>query len=271
MDAKDKDYLISRMRKEKNNPKEVYDLGDLEWFPTDEEREQKAPKECQDEKKIATVNKILEDFKNGNSKINKDLKEILGNVDLVIAIRPPDQWKNPNGGMVFKRGENGENDKAVLFVADVMFTEAHKDKLPGLLAHEMGHLLEFKQRPNDDSVKTKYMDGAESFADVSGEMIARNAGHTSMPWAMFMRQSSKNGNDPEHSPSGQYRAKTIMRTIRAFNKTESKKKQNISERISSLRNRISKCDTKAPNKTNQNISKVDFSTLKMYQEKKTNS
>lgn len=280
MDAKDVECLISRMRKEQNNPKEVYELKDLEWFPNDKDIKEKAPKEYQDEKKIAMVNKILDDFKNSDSKINNDLKKILDNTDLIIAIRPPDQWENPNGAMVFQKGENGQKDKAVLFVADVLFTEEHKDKLPGLLAHEMGHLLDFKQRPNDKSTKTQYMDGAETFADVSGERIAQNAGYTTLPWAMFMRNASKQGNNPSYSPSGQYRAKTIMRVIRAFNKANRKKEPKTTERIDKSQTKPAKASLKAninalrglselikaPYKPQQ-FSKVDLLTLKMHQEK----
>lgn len=44
-----------------------------------------------------------------------------------------------------------------------------------------------------------------------------------------------------------------------------------SNRITSLRDRMNSSGTKVPYKSTQNLSKVDFTTLKMYQEKKQKS
>lgn len=147
------------------------------------------------------------------------MKKILDNTNFTIAIRPKDQQPKPNGGAVFKKGNNGEKNEAVLMVSEVLFEEENKNILPGLLAHEMGHFIDFYNRPQDDAVKLKYMDGAETFADTIGVMIAKNAGYDCDGWANFLQTESEKGTNPPHTHSGIHRAKAIYECSDAYDKT----------------------------------------------------
>ena len=213
MSEEQKNILIARIRKEKHNKKEVYKLSDLANFPKKSELRNANPKKEPFLKEKKAVQEILERFQENESAVSKDLKAILKNpnVDFKIMIR--ENWKFPNGSMAIKRGKNGEKDQVVLTVASVMFTEDNKKILPGLLGHEMGHLLDFKNRKTGHK---KYMDGAESYADIAGALLARYAGYKNdaFYWGKFMGEAKeKYGiSDPQYSPPGVFRQETINKT-----------------------------------------------------------
>ncbi len=263
----DKEKLIANIRQKKDNPEEDYYLQDLTWWPDKEDLEKKAPPEHQDPDKIKEINNILTKLRGGNAQINKDLNEILSNTELTIAIRP--DWEKTNGGMVFQRGGNGEKNKALLFVASVAFNEENKAALPGLISHEMGHLVEFSQRPPApekevtfdngekglaDPNKVWYMDGAETAADTFGEMIAQNAGYSSRAFGEFMGKESGNGNNPDHSPRGDFREKNIASVQGMISKNKLRALRGLPSAV------------KAPHNPAR-ISNVDIKTLKMHQAK----
>ena len=249
--------ITSKILKEEGHSDNVYNLDDLAWWPTKEDMKKKCPEEIQDPNKINVIKKFLNDFSGNDSAISKDLKEILDNTNFTIAIRPKDQQPKPNGGAVFKKGNNGEKNEAVLMVSEVLFEEENKNILPGLLAHEMGHFIDFYNRPQDDAVKLKYMDGAETFADTIGVMIAKNAGYDCNGWANFLQTESEKGINPPHTHSGIHRAKAIYECSDAYDKTN---------KIQQLRGISSAVKTPCkPQKINHN------SALHFYQNKKQSS
>lgn len=222
--------ITSKILEEKGRSNGVYDLGDLAWWPTDEDMKKKCPKESQDPTKIAIIKKFLKDFSGNDSAISKDLKEILDNTEFTIAIRPKEQQPTPNGGAVFKKGNNGQKNEAVLMVSEVLFEDKNKDILPGLLAHEMGHFIDFYNRPQKDDIKLKYMDGAETFADTMGVMIAKNAGYNCDGWANFLQSASEKGLNPPHTHSGIHRAKTIYECSDAYDAANKKYQEKATQK-----------------------------------------
>ncbi len=264
--------IMSKILKEEGHSNNVYDLDDLEWWPTDEDMKKKCPEETQDPTKIAAIKQFLKDFSGNDSTISKDLKEILDNTEFTIAIRPKEQQPTPNGGAVFKKGNNNEKNKAVLMVSEVLFEKENSDILPGLLAHEMGHFIDFYNRPQKDDVKLKYMDGAETFADTMGVMIAKNAGYNCDSWAKFLQTASEKGLNPPHTHSGTHRAKTIYECSNAYDTANKKSKEKTLskktdiEKIQQLRG-ISSSE-KTPYKP-QTIT-TNPNTLHLYQSKKQN-
>lgn len=158
------------------------------------------------------------------------MKEILDNTEFTIAIRPKEQQPTPNGGAVFKKGNNGQKNEAVLMVSEVLFEDKNKDILPGLLAHEMGHFIDFYNRPQKDDIKLKYMDGAETFADTIGVMIAKNAGYDCDAWANFLQSASEKGLNPPHTHSGIHRAKTIYECSDAYDAANKKYQEKATQK-----------------------------------------
>lgn len=247
--------IISKILEEKGHSNSVYDLNDLAWWPTEEDMKEKCPEEIQDQDKIDIIKQFLKNFSNNDSAISKDLKGILDNTNFTIAIRPKEQQPLPNGGAVFKKGNNGEKNEAILMVSEVLFEENNKNILPGLLAHEMGHFIDFSNRPQNDAVKLKYMDGAETFADTIGVMIAKNAGYDCDGWANFLQTESEKGTNPPHTHSGIHRAKTIYECSNAYDKAY---------KIQQLRGISSSVKVPyKPQRTNLNLD-----TLHLYQNKK---
>lgn len=187
------------------------------------------------------------------------MKEILDNTEFTIAIRPKEQQPTPNGGAVFKKGNHGQKNEAVLMVSEVLFEENNKDILPGLLAHEMGHFIDFYNRPQDDGIKLKYMDGVETFADTMGVIIAKNAGYDCDGWANFLQQASEKGLNPPNTHSGAHRAQTINECSNAYDKNNRTKTK--AETVQYLRG-LSPI-RKAPYKPQ--TTKINLNTLHLYQ------
>ena len=275
----DFESITSKILQEKGRDNGVYELDDLAWWPTEKDMKEKCPQQNQDEHKIAIIKQYLKDFSGNDSEISKDLKEILDNTDFVIAIRPKEKQPTPNGGAVlpnggavFKKGNKGEKNKAILMVSEVLFEEQNKDKLPGVLAHEMGHFIDFFNRPQGDSIKLKYMDGAETYADIMGVIIAKNAGYNCDGWANFLQTKSEEGFNPPHTHSGIHRAKTIYECSAAYDAANKKHQEKATQKntgvdkIQQLRGISSFVkDTDKPQMTT-----VDINTLHLYQSKKQN-
>lgn len=265
--------ITSKILEEKGRSNSVYDLGDLAWWPTDEDMKKKCPKESQDPAKIVIIKKFLKDFSGNDSAISKDLKEILDNTEFTIPIRPKEQQPTPNVGAVFKKGNNGQKNEAVLMVSEVLFEDKNKDILPGLLAHEMGHFIDFYNRPQKDDIKLKYMDGAETFADTMGVMIAKNAGYNCDAWANFLQSESEKGINPPHTHSGIHRAKTIYECSNAYDAANKKyhekatQKNTNADKIQQLRGISSSRKTSYKPQTTT----VNPNILRLYQGKKQNA
>lgn len=222
-DFPEKEQIQSRISHEDGRNNNVYDLEDLTWWPDREDLAKKCPTVCQNQENIGEIKQILSDFSNADTPIAQELKSILDNTDFVIGIRPREQQPDPNGGAVFKRGIGGEKHKAVLMVSEVLFDEKNKDILPGLLAHEMGHFIDFYNRPHGNYAKLKWQEGAETFADTTGVLIAKGAGYDCNGWANFLAAESAKGNNPPHTHTGKHRANNIYAVSEAYDRHHSHK------------------------------------------------
>ena len=179
----------------------------------------------QEEKK--RVEGIIKKLAGNDSKISKDLAEILSKTDLETRIR---NWKRPNASVIFQKSEDEtQKNKAVLMVSDKLFQGKNQKALAGFLAHEMGHVLDFSQRPN--STKTQYMDGAETFADIIGTQLAVNAGLDSRGMGKFMGDDyRKTKVEYNYTPSGTFREETINTAYESMVKVQDNEKPKDAER-----------------------------------------
>lgn len=225
-DFPEKEQIQSSISYEEGRDNSIYDLEDLTWWPGREDLAKKCPTKCQNQENIGKIKQILSDFSNADTPIAQELKSILDNTDFVIGIRPREQQPKPNGGAVFKRGIESEKHKAVLMVSEVLFDEKNKDILPGLLAHEMGHFIDFYNRPHGYYAKLKWQEGAETFADTTGVLIAKGAGYDCNGWANFLATESAKGNNPPHTHTGKHRANNIYTVSKAYDKLRSKQIRN---------------------------------------------
>ena len=276
-DFPEKEQIQSRISHEEGRNNSVYDLEDLAWWPDIEDLAKKCPTKCQNQENISKIKQILSDFSNADTPIAQELKGILDNTDFVIGICPREHQPNPNGGAVFKRGISGEKNKAVLMVSEVLFDEKNKDILPGLLAHEMGHFIDFYNRPHGNYAKLKWQEGAETFADTAGVLIAKGADYDCNGWANFLANESAKGNNPPHTHTGKHRANNIRAVSEIYDRLHSYEKERKKEKtpknyssaniIQELRG-ISSA-TKVPYKPQ--TAKINPSTLHLYQSKKQKS
>lgn len=189
---------------------DIQHVPDLDYFPTDHPEDLTdayAKNSFMHERGNAITKELLKEFCDAGSKPGNDLKEILENSEIEIIIRS--KWQRPNGTASFKRKENDkEKDKIVICLSDQMFTDEHIDKLPGLLAHEMSHILDFQKRSGGH---IQFMEGAETFADTTGQIMAAKAGYSSLYWGHFMNDAFNADGRKKMplSPDGDFRLKTI--------------------------------------------------------------
>ena len=253
----EKEKVIANIRHEKDNPNEVYYLSDLAGYPDKEWLDKKTPSEAQDEKLLGEAKEIIDNLRNGNGKINQDLNDFLNKTDLVIKIRP--DWDKPNGGMVL----NKEKQQAILLLPPANVIDQYDKILPGIISHEMGHLVDFYQRPQApakeitcsngekitaDPNKLSYMDGTETATDALGEMLAQNAGYSCRTFGKYMGEESRAGNNPPNTAPGDLREKNIEDVRGIMNKN----------RLISLRGLSS---TKVPYKPSS--AKINLQTLRL--------
>lgn len=240
MSEEQKKNFISRIGKGNN----IQHLSDLDYFPTDHPEHLKdvySKDSLMHKKGNAITQELLKEFCNANSRAGNDLKKILKNSEVDILIRS--KWDRPNGSASFKRKGNGnEKDKIVICLSDKMFADEHIDKLPGLLAHEASHILDFKKRSGGHH---QYMDGAETYADITGQVMAAKAGYSSLYWGQFMNDAfnADGRKKMEFSPDGDFRLRTIETAERINPPSSGKNVRDLSsykkytelEKIASLR------------------------------------
>ena len=237
-------YIVS------DKGQKVYELSELSDFPTAEQlNEMEAEgKLLPNQEREKRVDEIIEKLAGNDSKISKDLAEILSKTDLEIRIR---NWDRPNASVAFQKSEDEmQKNKAVLMVSDKLFQEENQEALVGFLAHEMGHVLDFAQRP--DSAKTQYMDGAETFADIVGTQLAVNAGLDSRGMGKFMGDDYRETKiEYNYTPSGTFREETIntaynsMVKVRDNEKTKDAERQEDTDKKEELKEAdMSKADNK---------------------------
>jgi len=155
-----------------------------------------------------------------------------------------------------------------------------------LLAHEMGHFIDFYNRPHGNYAKLKWHEGAETFADTTGVLIAKGAGYDCNGWANFLATESAKGNNPPHTHTGKHRANNIYAVSEAYDVQHSHKlgQEKVNVELAKTRQKISEnkspsrtiaelrgisSATKAPYKP-QTIA-INPNTLRLYQSKKQNA
>ena len=172
-DAGNKRYVVQEGRRRMADGDEkgdkIYDLSELRDFPDIDSEEFKS--NCLDtnspEHKAceAEIKDLVARFTGNDSNAAADLKALLAHSEIEYRVRK--NWTVPNGSCAFQKGENGTPDKIVICISDLkrlkkegVLSEINEDALPQILAHELGHAVEFGKRPKE--WQTKYMDGAET-------------------------------------------------------------------------------------------------------------
>lgn len=250
----------------------IYEVNALKNFPditSDEFKSSVYPKDSEKHKEMdSKVKNLVEKFVSNDSKVAKDLKNLL--VDSEIEYKVRNDWKYPNGNCAFQKGVKGEKNKIVICIAD-LDTLNKGDALPQILAHELGHALDFSKRP--DSIRCDYMDGSETAADLIGASLLANAGIEERGFSDFMGndydEKVKKGQDTKmmYTPDGGYRRENFEKTMSFMRGNKKETSKQVAEQITKLRG-ISGT-TKAPHKP-QTV-KTNINTLRLYQSKKQNS
>ena len=149
---------------------------------------------------VQKIERLIADFTANDSSVAKQLKNILEKYPLEISIAKSEKEDTLNGSADFYNGkiELVINDKAI----------NSTDELPGLLAHELSHVIDFTQRPDK---YLGHMAGEESFADLCGQVMAEKAGYDSRPWARYMKDNDQRDYYAKGiRPSGGFRYDTIL-------------------------------------------------------------
>ena len=164
--------------------------------------------------------RLVEDFANNESPVSKKLKELIDIYPLQIKIAKSKQGDTINGNAVFY-----DNKALILTINDLAFKEDNINKLPGMLAHELSHLIDATSRPQG---YIGHIAGEETFADICGQIMAENAGYDSRPWARYIAEHDKREYFAKGlRPSGQFRLYTIMQS----ESSDKQKGTNLSEVI----------------------------------------
>lgn len=254
----------SGLRMAEKRGKKIYDQDDLSQFP-DWKADEDFPsnkayslnsKEHQEG--VKKIEDLIKKFTANDSNVAKELKKLLENSE--IHYRVLSKWKEPNGSCSFKRAEQkGAKNQIVICICDLNKTG---DKvLPEILAHELGHALEFSQRPK--GAETKYMDGCETAADILGASLLANAGVSSKGFSKFMgkdyqdKKKKKLDTKMFYSPDGKYRRTNFIlaykyickarrnnfKSLENENQNKIPEKKNIVEQIKAHRGLASKKTT----------------------------
>ena len=232
----------------------IYDLDELKEFPDINSDEFKskvyAPDSDEHNYTVSRAKELLEKFSGNDSKVSQDLKNLLEHSDIEFRVRH--DWKYPNGSCAFKEGKFGEKNKIVICLCDLGKTG--DEALPGILAHELGHALDFSQRPA--FARTQYMDGSETFADITGTALAVNAGVDPRGFAKFMGQDydrkAKSGEGMQmlYSPDGNYRRENFNLAFREMNRAKkNREKMTLQDKIDGLRGVSSARETSSETQT----------------------
>ncbi|MDO5386712.1 MAG: hypothetical protein Q4F75_05510 [Pseudomonadota bacterium] len=222
-----------------------YELDELKHFPDINSKEFNAkvyptdsPIHQETEKQIK---QLITKFTNNSSQVAKDLKELLDEKNTEVTYRVRNDWSWPNGNCAFKKGQNGDKNKLVICVCDINKTQ-NKDALPQILAHELGHALDFNQRP--DALKTRYMDGSETAADLCGSALLFNADIKERGFSDFMGkdydQRIAAGQDTTmlYTPDGGFRRGNFVEAHQALERANTNtqtKEKNPAQTIMALR------------------------------------
>lgn len=223
--AQEKAELLDRIRQGANkNPRKEYPV---EWFHNIDDAY--PPESDGQQKNEPTVKALLDQFANGKFKANKDLKKLLADSKVKIVIRNNNKV-NANA-LLEKRP--GQPNQVTIAVCTALFEDANKEILPGLLAHEMGHLLDYSKRPQGHEADQAH--ACETFADVTGTHIAVGAGLDPRPFGRYMGNHYRRTLlEFDDSPRGNYREETFEKTYNVLRQEENTKTQNDTTKNFSL-------------------------------------
>lgn len=193
----DKD-IISRLD---INDEMIYMHNIRGLYSTDEFYPSYHPKQIEGRKNIE---RLIGDFTNNDSVLAQKLKETLDLYPLRIHIAKSNKDSTINGNADFS------NKQFTLTITESALDENNLDKLPGMLAHELSHLIDYASRPDG---YMGHMAGEETFADIYGQKIAENAGYDSRPWARYIADNDKREYYAKGiRPSGSFRLDSILQS-----------------------------------------------------------
>ena len=236
-DAGNKRYVVQEGRRRMADGDEkgdkIYDLSELRDFPDIGSEEFKS--NCLDtnspEHKAceAEIKDLVARFTGNDSKAAADLKALLAHSEIEYRVRK--NWTVPNGSCAFQKGENGTPDKIVICISDLkrlkkegVLSEINEDALPQILAHELGHAVEFGKRPKE--WQTKYMDGAETAADLYASSLLFNCGISERGFSQYMGmdydKKKEKGEDTRmpYTPDGGFRRDNFIKSEEAMRRAK---------------------------------------------------
>lgn len=161
------------------------------------------------------ISHLIDDFKDNDSLVAEQLRIMLEKYPIDVEIAKGDDI---NGSMETTK----DRLKLTINEGAIKNTEL----LPGLLAHEIAHALDYTQRPE------KYLGhfaGEETFADLCGQLMAEKAGYDSRPWARYIKENdTREYYVKDIRPSGSFRYDTIIKS----ESEEKRRGSNFAEKIS---------------------------------------
>ncbi len=147
---------------------------------------------------------------------------MLEHSEIVYRVR---NWPTPNGSCSFQKGENGGLNKIVICVSDLKKLKK-EDALPEILAHELAHAVDFSKRP--DALRTKYMDGAETAADLYASSLLFNCGISERGFSRYMGadydEKKKKGEDTRmpYTPDGGFRRDNFIKSAEVLERARNR-------------------------------------------------
>ncbi len=207
--------------------KQVCKLKDLNKFPNIDSKkfkEQVYPTDSEVHKKAeAEIKSLIDRFKSNDSPAAQDLKKLLENSEVVFRVK--NNWNYPNGSCAFKAGKGNKKNQIVICISNLEALNK-QDALPEILAHELGHAVDFSKRPPE--LRDKYMDGTETAVDMYASSLLAHAGITERGFSDFMGNDYddriKAGKDTQmlFTPDGGYRRNNFRETRKCLDEYLSK-------------------------------------------------
>ena len=237
-----------RFAGEGENGQKVFELEQLKDFPdlqSDEFKKEVYSTDSYEHNYTEDkAEKLVKRLAGNSSKVSQDLKNLLEHSNLHFRVRK--NWKAPNGSCSFKKGVNGAKNEIVICLCD--WQKFGDDELAGVLAHELGHALDFSKRP--EGCQAQYMDGVETAVDLVGISLLANAGIDSRGFYDFMgkdydeRKEKKEETRMLYTPDGNYRRENYDAAFDVINESgqnqgKGSKNKSVKKQIEELSGRRS--------------------------------